>query len=144
MGEKRNMYWHRLEGEWLLGGLRHSWEDDFRVDRKEMEWDDVDSIIWLRIGTNDRFWRIQQWIFRYYKMWGISSLAEDILASQEGLWFMELINYFVWSVSFDNCFVMTAIGINFVVVCSGIAYWNFSFNKKQEQNKLNIFFLKMS
>jgi len=42
------------------------------VDCKEIEWDDVDSIIWLRIGTSDRFWWKQQWIFRYYKMWGIS------------------------------------------------------------------------
>jgi len=35
---------------------------------------------------------------------------------------------------------MTAIGINFVAVCCGIAYWNFSLNMTQEQNKLNIFF----
>jgi hypothetical protein len=38
--------------------------------------------------------------FQFYKMQGTSRLAEDLLASQEGLSSMELVNWLVcWSVS---------------------------------------------
>jgi hypothetical protein len=44
---------------------------------------------WLRIGTGGvRFW-VRWWIFGFHKMRGISWLAADQLASQEGLCSME-------------------------------------------------------
>jgi hypothetical protein len=54
MGEKRNAY--RLlvgnpEGKRSLGRPRRRWMDNIRMDLGEVGWDDVDGLVWLRIGT---------------------------------------------------------------------------------------------
>jgi hypothetical protein len=57
MGEKINMY--RLlvgkpEGKRLLGGTRHRWVDNIRVDIGEVGWDDVD---WIGLAQDRSRWR---------------------------------------------------------------------------------------
>jgi hypothetical protein len=59
VGEKRDTYRHlvgKLEGWWLLGRPRRSSEDGIKVDCKAVEWGDVVSVIWLRLGPSGRFW----------------------------------------------------------------------------------------
>ena len=46
--------------------------------------------IWLRIGTGGWLLCIRLWTFEFHKMRGISWVAEDVSASQEGLCSMEL------------------------------------------------------
>jgi hypothetical protein len=41
------------------------------------------GLIWLRTGTCGRHLLMQWWTFGFHKMWGISWLAENGLASQE-------------------------------------------------------------
>jgi hypothetical protein len=48
-------------------------------------------LIWLRIGTGGRLLWVRWWTFGFHKMRGISWLADDLLASQEGLCSMELV-----------------------------------------------------
>jgi hypothetical protein len=48
-------------------------------------------LLWLKIGTGDRLlWR-RKWTFGFYKMWGISWVDEERLASQKGLCSKELV-----------------------------------------------------
>jgi hypothetical protein len=49
------------------------------------------GLIWLRTGTGGGLLCIRWWTFGFHKMRGISWVAEDILASQEGLCSMELV-----------------------------------------------------
>jgi hypothetical protein len=51
----------------------------------------MDWIDWLRIGRSGEPLSMQSWTFRFHKRWRISWLAENLLASQEGLWSLELI-----------------------------------------------------
>jgi hypothetical protein len=54
-GEKRNAYTilvGNLEGKRPLGRPRPRWEDNIRMDLREIGWGGMDWIIWLRIGTN--------------------------------------------------------------------------------------------
>jgi len=39
------------EGKRPLGRPRRGWEDDIKVDLKEVEWAARTGLIWLRIGT---------------------------------------------------------------------------------------------
>ena len=48
------------------------------------------GLIWLRTATGGRLFWMQWWTFGFHKMWGMFWVAEDILASQEGLCSMEL------------------------------------------------------
>jgi hypothetical protein len=60
------------------------------------KWDETRTgSIWLRIGTSGRLSYFRQWAFGFHKMGGISSVAEDLLASQEGLCSMILVS--LWS-----------------------------------------------
>jgi hypothetical protein len=45
--------------------------------------------MWLRKGTSGGHSWMRLWTFRFHKMWGVSWLAENWLASQEGLCCME-------------------------------------------------------
>ena len=47
------------------------------------------GLIWLRTGTGGGHLYMRQWTFGFRKLWGISWLAENRLASQEGLRSME-------------------------------------------------------
>jgi hypothetical protein len=49
-------------------------------------------LIWLRIGTGGGLLCIRLWTFGFHKMRGISWVAQDVLASQEGLCSMELVS----------------------------------------------------
>jgi hypothetical protein len=51
------------------------------------------GLIWLRIGTGGGLLCIRWWTFGFHQMRGISWVAEDILASQEGLCSMELVSF---------------------------------------------------
>jgi hypothetical protein len=63
MGEKRNMY--RLlvgkpEGKRPLGGQRHRWVDNIRMDLGEVGWGDVD---WIGLAKDRNRWRaLVNWV----------------------------------------------------------------------------------
>ena len=52
------------------------------------------GLIWLRIRKGGGLLWMSLWTFLFHKMWGISWLAEDMLGSQEGLCYMELVCVF--------------------------------------------------
>jgi len=39
------------EGKRPFGRSRHRWEDNIKMDLHEVEWEGMDWLIWLRIGT---------------------------------------------------------------------------------------------
>ena len=54
-------------------GLR--WEDNIKMVLQELGWWAWTGLVWLRIGTGG-------------ELWGISLLAEELLVSQKGLYYM--------------------------------------------------------
>jgi hypothetical protein len=50
------------------------------------------ELLWLGIGTGGGLLWIRWWTLGFHKMRGISWVAEDLLASQEGLCSIELVN----------------------------------------------------
>jgi hypothetical protein len=56
MGEKGNAY--RILGQpednRPLGRPRRRWADNIKIDLREIEWDGMDGLIWLTIGTGVR------------------------------------------------------------------------------------------
>jgi hypothetical protein len=40
------------KGKRPLGRTRRRWVDDVKMDLREIEWNGVDCLIWLRIGTS--------------------------------------------------------------------------------------------
>jgi hypothetical protein len=75
-----------------LGRPRHRWEDNIKMDLWEVGWGVQTGLIWLRIGTGGGLLCIRLWTFGFHKMREISWVAQDILASQEGLCSMELVS----------------------------------------------------
>ena len=74
--------------------------ENFDVDRRIIlkwilkKWDGEawTGLVWLRIGAGGwRLW-MREWTFGFHKMLGHSWLAEDLLASQEGLCSMNLVS----------------------------------------------------
>jgi hypothetical protein len=63
---------------------------NIKMDLQEVGLGGMDILIWLRIGTDGERLYARQQTFTYHKMRGISWLAEDMLASEEGLCSMEL------------------------------------------------------
>jgi len=57
----------------------YTWENHIKMFFEEMDW------IWLMVGINDRFLWTRQWTFGFYNVLGLSWLAEEPLAPQEGL-----------------------------------------------------------
>jgi hypothetical protein len=56
MGEEREMYRvlvGKPEGKKPLGRPRRRWEDEIRMDLRDIGWGSVEWIRWLRIGTGD-------------------------------------------------------------------------------------------
>jgi hypothetical protein len=54
MGKTRGVYWvllEKYEGMRLLGRTRRRMEDTIKVYLKEIGWEFVDGLIWLRTGT---------------------------------------------------------------------------------------------
>ena len=56
---------------------------------------------WLKMAGGRHLW-MRHWFFGFHKMWSISWPAEDRLASQEGICFMELVSQLVSFVSRDT------------------------------------------
>jgi hypothetical protein len=55
MGEKRNacgILVGKLVGKRPLGRPRRRWENNIRMDLREIEWGGMTGLIWLRIGTS--------------------------------------------------------------------------------------------
>jgi hypothetical protein len=65
------------------------------MDLRVVGWGAWTGSIWLRIGTGGGLLWIRWWTFGFHKVWGISWLAENLLASQEWLCFLELVTYLV-------------------------------------------------
>ena len=54
MGKRRGAYWvswGKYEGMRLFGKPSCRWEDNIKVYLKEIGWERVDGLIWLRTGT---------------------------------------------------------------------------------------------
>jgi hypothetical protein len=54
MGERRGAYRAlvgKLEGRRPLGKPRRTWEDNIKMDLREVGWGAQTGLIWLRIGT---------------------------------------------------------------------------------------------
>jgi len=66
------------EGKRPLGTPKHRWDINVKMHCKEMGWKDVDWINFAQ-DTNGGFL-----CFACHKIRGVSSLAEELLASQEG------------------------------------------------------------
>jgi hypothetical protein len=57
MGEKGNAYRilvGKPEGKRLLGRPRRRWEDNIKMDLREIGWGGMYWIMWLKIGASDR------------------------------------------------------------------------------------------
>jgi hypothetical protein len=55
MGEKRSacgILAGKPEGKRPLGSPRHRWEDNIKMDLREIGWGDMTGLIWLRIRTS--------------------------------------------------------------------------------------------
>ena len=79
----------------LLGRPIRRWEDNIEMDLRELVWEAWTGSIWLRLGTDGGLLWMRQWKFGFHKVQGISLLAEDLLASQEGIFFLSLVSLFL-------------------------------------------------
>jgi hypothetical protein len=75
----------RHGGKRPLGRHRRWWEDNIKINLQEVRWGAWIGFIWLNIGTGGALLWMLYWNFGFHKMGGISWLAEELLASQEGL-----------------------------------------------------------
>jgi hypothetical protein len=73
MGERRGAY-RALVGkpEWRrpLGRPRRRWEDNIKMDLREVGWGAWTGSIWLRIGTGGGLLWMRLWTFGFHKMRG--------------------------------------------------------------------------
>jgi len=103
MGGMRNIYrkfgW-KIWRKGPLGRRRHRWEDNIRMDLREIGWTLWTGFILLIIGTGGGFLWTQYWTFGFCKWQWISWLAVWLFASQGGLCSMELGSWLVgqWTV----------------------------------------------
>jgi hypothetical protein len=82
----------RPEGKRLLGRPRRRWEDNIKMDLQEMRLGASTGVVWLRIGAGGGMLWMLWWTFWFHKMRGISWIAGDRLASQKGLFSMQLVS----------------------------------------------------
>jgi hypothetical protein len=71
---------------------RHGWEDNIKIDLKQVGWGAMD---WIELAQDRDRWRAfvtAVMNLGFHKMRGISWLAEKLLDSQEGLCSMELVS----------------------------------------------------
>ena len=76
-GEERGAYrvMEKPEVKTPLGRSGLRWEDIIKIDLQELGWCAWTQLVWLRIGTGG-------------ELWGISSLAEELLVFQNGLYYV--------------------------------------------------------
>jgi hypothetical protein len=92
MGERRGAYRALVgkpEGRRPLWRPRRRWEDNIKMHLREVGWEAWTGLIWLRIGTGGELLWTRLWTFGFHKMRGISWVAQEVLASHEGLCSME-------------------------------------------------------
>jgi hypothetical protein len=91
-GEERGVYRvlvEKPEGKRPLGRPRRRWEDNIKMDLQEVGCGGMD---WIGLAQDRDRWRaLGNTVInlRVHKMWGISRLAANRLASQEGFCSME-------------------------------------------------------
>ena len=91
MGDRRDVYRvlvGKSEGRRPLGRPRHGWEDYYLNASSRHG---MGSMGWIHLAQDrDRWWALVNVVMnlRFHKIWEISSLVEDMLASQEGLYSM--------------------------------------------------------
>jgi hypothetical protein len=76
----------------LAGRPRRRWEDNNKMDLREIGWGLRTGYISLRIGTSFGLLWTRWWTSRFHKMLGNYLVAERLVASQEGLSSMELVS----------------------------------------------------
>ena len=92
MVERRGVYRVLVgipEGKRPLGRPRRKWDDNIKMDLQELGCGDMD---WIELAKDRDRWRaVVNAVMNLpvYKMWGISWLAENRLASRKGLCSME-------------------------------------------------------
>jgi len=79
------------EGKRLLERPSCTWEVNIKAHLQEIDVRTWIGLIWLGTGTNGVLFCTQWWSVGCHKMYRISSLAEELLASQERPCFMELV-----------------------------------------------------
>jgi hypothetical protein len=91
MGERRGAYRILVgrPGERRpLERPRRRWEDNIKMDLQEEGWGSMD---WIDMTQDRDRWRaLVNAVMNLRKMWGIASLAENLLASHEGICSMKL------------------------------------------------------
>ena len=70
---------------------RYIWQDNVKMNFKERDGRAWTGLVWLRVGTSCRLLWTRYWTFVFHKMRWISWLAEEALASQEGLCYVALL-----------------------------------------------------
>jgi hypothetical protein len=92
MGGRRGTYRvfvGKPEGNRALGRPRHRWEDTIKMDLREVGW----GMDWIDLAQDrDRWWAVVNAVMNLQalKMWEISQVAENLLASQKALCSVEL------------------------------------------------------
>ena len=92
MGERRGVYRFlvgKTEGKRPLMRPMRRWEDNIKMNIQEVGWGAMDWMELARIETDGGHVWLRYWTFGFHKIWGISWLSENLLASQEGLCAME-------------------------------------------------------
>jgi hypothetical protein len=87
-----------------LGRPRHRGEDNIKMYLQEVEWGAWAGFSWLRTGAGGGILWMRWWTFLFHKIGGISWLAEDLLAFQEGLRSMALASSGGWLITHLGCF----------------------------------------
>ena len=91
IGERRVVYRvlvGKSEGKKPLGRSRHRWKNNIKWIFKRWDVWEWTGSSWLRIWTCGGHMWMRWWNFGLHKIWGISLLAENQLASR-GLWSLE-------------------------------------------------------
>jgi hypothetical protein len=80
------------EGKRPLGRPRRKWADNFKFILERQDGVEWTASIWLRIGTSGGLLWTRWWTFGFHKMLGNSWVAAQLVASQERLSSVKLVN----------------------------------------------------